>query len=347
MYFGELSPTAQTAYAEVFEAASAQHLHRSVAHLTGSFAKKTVKGRLYRYFQFRDLDGRVRQIYVGPDSERIRALLDKARDEPDASVVPLARSAMALGCQPLIPAHYRIVRRLSEWGFFNAGGALVGTHAFLAMGNMLGVTWEMGARTQDVDFAHVGKNISIALPATAKVDVHQAIESLEMGFLPITSFKGSPGATYINPSQPDLRIDFVTTRHRGGDEPIIPEHLNVAFQPLKFLEFLLEGPTQAVVLGRPGAVVVTIPSPERYALHKLVVYAERGRRLQVKAGKDLHQAAALISWLQATDPDAIVACWQDLLSRGKGWQTRARKGLRALRTLDPDLAHHLPLPDPP
>ncbi len=346
MYYTDLSPTAQTAYAELFEAVTARHLNRSVAHLTGSFAKKTVKGRLYWYFQFRDLDGRVRQIYVGPDGDRIRALLDLSRQAPTASVVPLSRSAMALGCHPLIPVHFRIVRRLSEWGFFNAGGILIGTHAFLAMGNMLGVTWSMGARTQDVDFAHAGKNISIALPATTKVNVHQAIESLEMGFLPITSFEGAPGATYINPSQPDLRVDFVTTRHRGGDEPITPEHLNVAFQPLKFMEFLLESPTQAAVLGQPGGVIATIPSPERYALHKLVVSAERGRRFQAKSNKDLRQAAALIAWFQTNDPDALTEGWQDLLSRGKGWRTRAQKGHRGLRTLDPALAEQLPLPAP-
>ena len=62
--------------------------------------------------------------------------------------------------------------------------------------------------TQDVDFAHPGRNISIALPANIRIDVHAAIESLSIGLLPISSFGGNAGTTYINPSRPDFRVDF-------------------------------------------------------------------------------------------------------------------------------------------
>lgn len=83
-----------------------------------------------------------------------------------------------------------MIRRLLDYGFFKAGGVLVGTHAFLAYGNLLGVVWGDASRTQDVDFAHAGKSVSIALPGTVEVDVHRAIESLEMGFLPISGIAG-------------------------------------------------------------------------------------------------------------------------------------------------------------
>ncbi|MCZ7654593.1 MAG: nucleotidyltransferase domain-containing protein [Rhodocyclaceae bacterium] len=58
---------------------------------------------------------------------------------------------------------------------------------------MLGVRWQDGAATLDVDFAHAGRNISIALPAGLKIDVHDALESLEMGLLPIVQFNGKAG----------------------------------------------------------------------------------------------------------------------------------------------------------
>src|SRR3546814_4662991 len=74
-----------------------------------------------------------------------------------------------------------IVQRLSDYGFFRAGGVLVGTHAFLSFGNMLGVRWAEALRTQDVDFAHAGKALTIALPADIEIDTHAAIESLQMG----------------------------------------------------------------------------------------------------------------------------------------------------------------------
>ena len=79
-----LSLNAQTAYAETFDMVLARTTARSVADLNGSFAKKQVKGATYWYFQFRDIDGRVRQIYIGPDGERIQKLIT----ERDSAPVP-------------------------------------------------------------------------------------------------------------------------------------------------------------------------------------------------------------------------------------------------------------------
>lgn len=339
--FSNLPPSAQAAYSELFDVALAHDLHRSISDLNGSFAAKEVKGRRYWYFQFRDLDGKVRQIYVGPDDDRVQELMARSGKLPDSPLVPFARSALALGCVGVIPAHFRIIRRLAEYGFFKAGGVLVGTHAFLAMGNMLGVVWADGARTQDVDFAYSGKNISIALPADITVDVHAALESLAMGFLPITSFSGKAGATYINPSRPDLRVDFLTSRHRGGDAPVVMPNLNIALQPLKFMEYSMEHTLQTVIFCSEGAVTVNVPSPVRYALHKLLVWAERSGAYRAKANKDLRQSAALVAYFAEHNPEELIWAWQDMVSRGKGWEKRAVAGAHALVRAYPDLPRPL------
>jgi hypothetical protein len=128
-----LSVSAQTAYAQLFEAAlAAEHL-RSVADLRGSFSTKKVKGRSYWYFQYTQPSGALTQTYVGPDTEQVRALVAKAR-QPAASTAlgPLAGSAAALGCSTILPRHGRVLQRLAEYRFFRAGGLLIGTHAFLA-----------------------------------------------------------------------------------------------------------------------------------------------------------------------------------------------------------------------
>jgi hypothetical protein len=335
--YTELSLSAQTAYAELAEATHATELHRTVAYLNGSFASKDVKGRKYWYFQFRDIDGKVRQLYVGPDGEVVRRLISQAGERDARALEPLARAAIALGCERVLPRHFRIIRRLSEYGFFHAGGVLVGTHAFLALGNVLGVRWTEGARTQDVDFAHAGNNISIALPTDLKVDVHQALQSLEMGFLPISSFGGSAGATYLNPKAPTLRLDFLTARNRGGDAPVTPKNLNVALQPLKFMEFVLEHPIQGAVFCEEGSVMVNVPSPARYALHKLLVWGERTQAYRTKAAKDLRQAAALISFYKQYRAQELAETWRELQSRGRGWRSRAEEGLRALSAFAPEL----------
>lgn len=336
-WFEELPLAAQTAYAELAEATRAYELHRSVGQLHGSFAQKTVKGRRYWYFQYRDISGAVRQLYVGPDSEEVSALVARAKQAKPDGPERLARSAIALGCEPVLARHFRIIRRLSEHGFFRVGGVLVGTHAFLALGNVLGVKWKESSRTQDVDFAHAGKSIAIALPANATIDTHKTIESLEMGFLPLTSFAGKSEATYVSSSDPSLRVDFLTTMHRGDDEPIVLPNLNVALQPLEFMELILEHPIQAAVFADEGSVLVNIPAPTRYALHKLIVWGERNTGHRAKATKDLHQAVALLAYHATHRPTELRDEWRDLLDRGPGWRKRASTGLRAAAKLAPDL----------
>jgi hypothetical protein len=339
--YADLSLTAQTTYAETMEVVQAQTLMRSIAHLNGSFAKKRVKGSIYWYFQFRDIDQSVRQIYIGPDSERIQRLMKIADSPVQSHPNALARAAIEMGCAGILPKHFSVIRRLSEYGFFKAGGVLIGTHAFIAMGNLLGVSWTDGARTQDVDFAHAGKNISVGLPADIKVDIHAAIDSLEMGLLPIQSFKGGAGATYLNPEEPELRIDFLTAIGREGGEPFNFEKLNIALQPLKFMEFSLENTTQATLLSRDGALLVNIPSPIRYGLHKLIVYGERSEAFRTKATKDILQSAALISWYANHQPDTLRATLEDLMERGPGWRKRAKQGIAAVTKLDPTLEPQL------
>lgn len=344
--YSPLALSAQTAYAQLFDAALAADVSRSVASVRGSFAKKTVKGRDYWYFQYTDLGGVLRQIYVGPDSEQVGALVAQSRSRKTEPIAPLARSAIALGCTPVLARHFRVIRRLSDYGFFKAGGVLIGTHAFLAYGNMLGVRWGDASRTQDVDFAHAGKNLSIALPANIQADTHGAIESLQMGLLPVTGLANKAGATYLNPKNPEFRLDFLTTMHRGGEKPYEHPQLGVALQPLKFMEYSLEHVVQTALFCEEGAVIVNVPHPARYALHKLLVYGERKGSFLQKSQKDLSQAAALLSFFKEFRAWEIKEAWVNLVGRGKGWMTRARQGLAALAKAAPelDVQHWLALP---
>ena len=55
--YQEFSAAAQTAFAGVDDAARQADLTRSVADLPGGFAKKTVSGRAYWYYQVKTPDG--------------------------------------------------------------------------------------------------------------------------------------------------------------------------------------------------------------------------------------------------------------------------------------------------
>lgn len=339
MLYQDLSIAAQTAYAEVLDQVRILDLD-ALAGLTGAFHRRTIKGHEYIYFGYRDPIGGVqRRVYVGPADERINALVARFSEvKAPKRLMPNAQAALALGCAGTLAKHYRIVRQLASYGFFKAGGVLIGTHAFVAMANMLGIHWSGGDRTLDVDFAHAGRNVSLALPTDIELSVHDALSSLEMGLLPIQELSGKPGGQYRNPSDPELRLDFLTPLTRASG-PVAIDSLGLSLEPLKFMEFSLEGTTQAALLSRAGACLVNIPAPARYAVHKLVVFGERDTASRVKAVKDVEQAAALAEWHLLNDQaDQFKAAWSDAVSRGRGWRTRALQGQRALLAKYPALA---------
>lgn len=334
-----LSLTAQTAYVQLFEATLSADHFRTVADLVGSFNAKTVKGRRYWYFQYVQPSGKLTQVYIGPDTPQVRNLIER-KQQPgvSASLGPLAGAAQALGCTVVLPRHLRVLRRLAEYGFFRAGGLLVGTHAFLAYGNMLGVRWGGQSVTQDIDFAHAGKSIALGLPGNLEVDTADAISSLEMGFLPMAGLGGKSGGSFLIPREPEFKLDFLTTRHRRGNEAYVHPQLNVTLQPLQFMEFSLEQVEQAVVFSSDQVVLVNVPEPARFALHKLIVYGERAASFRAKAVKDLAQAAHLLAFLWPHREESVRAALDDLKGRGRGWASRFRRGVRALVRIYPELS---------
>lgn len=339
--FQSLSASAQTAYAQVLDAAHAAEMARTVADLPGTFARKQVKGRVYWYYQFMEVSGGKRQVYVGPENERVLALIERrAQGGPGEALQALAQAALALGNAPMLPRHFKVVQRLADYGFFQAGGVLVGTHAFLALGNMLGVRWRDGQRTQDVDFAHAGKALAIALPADVEVNAHAALESLQMGLLPIEHADGGTGATYLDPKDPEFQIDFLTPLHRGGNAPFRHPQLGIKLQPLKFMEYLLQDVQQAAVLAAGGVCVANVPSPARYALHKLIVAGERPASRIAKSNKDVQQAASILAVLREQAPWQLEEAWADLVARGPGWRSRVQRGLDALQRIAPELENN-------
>lgn len=339
----EMSAAAQTAYGNLTQAARQAELARSVAQLPGGFVKKTIKARVYWYYQAKMPDGKASQIYVGPDDEDTRELIEKHNDPvARAARVQLTRlcdAAIALGCYGVIPKHARVLARLAHHGLFRAGGILVGTHAYLAYQNHFGIRWGAADTTVDLDFAHPGKHIAVAVPPDVPMDVPSAIDSLKMGFLPVNA-----GTRFVKPDEPDFDLDFLTALHRGGDAPIRIPALNLTLQPLKFMEYSMEDPMQIVLPASLGPIVANVPQPQRYALAKLLVHGERRSKDPTKSLKDLDQAASLIDYLSRYQPEALQEAWADLLARGPGWRTRATQALAALAKRHPAIECVIQMP---
>lgn len=327
-----------TALAELSDTLLASEMMRDIGSLPGSFAKKVIKGRDYWYYQFTSLRGESKQVYVGADSDRIREMVERSKhSHNDAHIQQVIADAIKSGCSTMPVKQFNIIRRIADYGFFAAGGVLAGTHAFNAIGNLLGVKWLGSESTMDVDFAHAGKSIAIVLPSNIKPDLHSAIESLEMGFVPMSAFDGRHGASYINPSSTDERIDFLTPVTGLSIAPVFIKDLGVSLQPLKFMELSLGKVDRSVVISSAGAraTVVNVPHPPEFAIHKLIVSVERGVE-NIKSTKDVMQAASIMNFYINHDSKALREAWKDAWNRGPGWAKRMKQGLERMKTLHPE-----------
>lgn len=340
--YRELPGAAQTAYSELYEATQQAELGRGIGSLSGSFQTKTLRGKRYWYFAYRDvLDGAVRQFYVGPDAPDLAFLRKRSKDLPSARVVRQTRAAVAHGCAAVTAKHFRIIRHLADGRFFRAGGLLIGSHAFVAIGNLLGVHWTAATHTQDIDFAHAGDkpgHLALALPGDIAMDVDSVIDSLQLGFLPSLGFGGSPTGTYVSRHEPELRLDFLTPLRRDP-KPVVLPRLKLTLQPIRFLDYLIERPAQAALLSANHALIVNVPDPARFALHKLLIAGERPISERIKSAKDIAQATAIIAYMQDHLPaDALREAATDMAGRGPGWRSRLDRGIERMRKTYPDIA---------
>ena len=131
-------------------------------------------------------------------------------------------------------------------------------------------------------------------------------------------------------------VDFVTPNE--GPDTDDPQNLpafQTAAQPLRFLDFLIHEPVQAVVLSGPG-IHVQVPSPERFAVHKLIVSRRRPAGV-AKADKDVRQAAVLIEALAEQRPHELKAVWEEACARGPTWRRLVLEGMTQLSPRARDL----------
>ena len=339
--YRNLSLAAATAYAQLVEALQSGELSRSVLDAPGSFNRKQIAGKDYWYYQYRDLNGKLIQAYLGPDSAALSALVAQRQsaghEHSDRQIRAMAQAASTLGCTTVVAAHLAVIQRLSDAGFFRAGGLLVGTHAFLAAGNMLGVCWGDASRTQlDMDeeaFAHAGRHMQVALRSDASLDLGDVVSSLNMGFVPTSSLDGIRGGRWVNPKEPGFVLDFLTPMDKTEKELVYVPAFRADFQALRFMEFSLEDVQSAAVFTGTKACLVNVPNPARMAVHTLIVSGLRPMAQRTKANKDLQQAAMLYAWLLDQDPEGLIDAELDARLRGPKWRKHLSAGLHGIEDL--------------
>jgi hypothetical protein len=110
----------------------------------------------------------------------------------------------------------------------------------------------------------------------------------------------------------------IVVRFSGKVTEVSPSMLRNASSPI-------------VVSGELGAntTLVMVPSPARYALHKLLVSQTRSVTQQTKSGKDLHQAALLLEALAEDRPEDLEIAAAAFAESGPAVAKKALRGLAA------------------
>jgi hypothetical protein len=336
-----LGEDTQTLYSELLTLLMALDQERNWSHLAGSFTTKTVNGGRYVYFQYSDPGGKKRQMSIGAETREIAAIIGEQRQQRRAhqsdlaTIERLANLLAAAGVS--LPPHAvaRVLCALADAGMFRLGGVLIGSYAFALSGMMLGVKWPEAAwRTQDVDLAgHV--QIGTA-PITA--DVPSALESLQMGFVPIPQLDSRQASTSFRVRGKQLRVDLLTPGMETQDKPVSIPRFGAAAAPVKYLSLLIDEAQPGAAVYRSGAVLVVIPTPARLALHKLLVSQTRSMVQQTKSAKDLHQASLLLEVLAADRPEDIETTGHAFARSGPAVTKKVLRSLTTVESRWPDAA---------
>jgi hypothetical protein len=326
---------AQTTYAELIERLKSASF-KSAFPNDGSFVVKTVKGRRYWYFQSGSGSKRT-QKYAGPETPELLSLIEQHRELRDDErerrtlVSALVRSYSLPRPGPEIA---EIVAALGKEGIFRLRAVLVGTVAYQTYPAMLGIKLSSSQMlTADIDIAQF-MNVSVAVRDKMS-PVHEILKTVDGTFRPVPSVAdGRHAASYRGKS--GIRVDFLTPN--VGPTQTKPKPLpalQTDAQPLRFLDYLIEEPEVAAIL-HGGGILVHVPQPARFAIHKLIVSRRRAEG-EAKRDKDLRQADELLQQLAIRRLDELRAAWKEAWRRGPHWRRDVLQGLARISQRGRDL----------
>lgn len=297
----------------------------AVSDLRGTPTRVERGGKVYWYDSYR-VGSDVLKSYIGEDNDDLRQRLSRASDlkarrkENQSHRTRLIRILRAEGFPGIDAGTGSLLNAMAEAGVFRLGGTIIGTQAFRLYAGELGVrySFDQHAQTNDLDIASF-ERLSVALDDTVSEPLQKVLGDF--------SFEKAPaldnGQSWRwRQTRSALLVEFLTPSFDAAEGLRPLKALGVQAQSLHYLNFLIAEPIKAALTYRSG-VLVQIPRPERFAIHKLIV-ADRRRdgADSLKSIKDRAQAQFLIEILAEHRPDDLSEAYRDALSRGPRWRER-------------------------
>jgi len=324
-------------FAELADQCRSEPRNPELWPLSGSIVTVPVDGRDHWYFQKsrRTTSGKYQQReYIGPVGDQELASKVAAFEAAKAGyngrmeiISTLKSSGVAAPTGKLA----NLLLGLHEVGLLERA-LVVGTIAFQAYGAMLGVKFGQSAfHTLDVDMTEA-RTISLAVDKNLGIPLLEVLTTLDETFREVPGMDPrTPPISYIN--QDKIRLDVLMPFSGPDRGPIHSKKLGSHGQPQRLLDYLAVDPVKTILLVGGGAPT-HIPSPARFALHKLIVSQRRNPIEAAKKRKDLLQAQQLIELLLENDPDSLRSAYDDLKGRGPKWNAYFKAGSQTLSVGD-------------
>jgi hypothetical protein len=292
----------------------------------GALTERTNEnGTRFWVHRYSDGAGRRHEVYLGTaDDEAVVAGIRLVRRRIESANATLGRIRILAraGFATADRKTYSTLASLHNHGLFRAGALLIGPHAFGVVLNVLGVK-AVPYATEDVDIARREQLALPGIPPFLKILRETGIEFFEASSL---KRRGHP-TSYVESGGSRLKVGLLVPSSDDSYPTIPVPELSAHAQGLPYLKYLLANSQEAPILSPHGVVMVRVPVPERYAIHKLIVSQLRGTASS-KTAKDLQQAAILIAAVVDRFPGAIE---EALLSVPKSAGRHVRRALTALK----------------
>jgi hypothetical protein len=296
-----------------------------------SFKSKQVAGKRYWYLYI-SLGSRRSEHYLGEETTTLLDKMEQERDLWEASEDDRAMRArlvamlLAGGASATPDNEGKILALLERSGVFLAGGVVVGTLAFRAYANMLGVIWHSELQTRDIDLA--SDNLPVVMPRSNKpVTLSAILLNSGMGFFEVPALNRKSPSTKFKIRGQELIVELLTPmRGRDTAKPVAIPGLGAFAEPVRFLDYLLEAMQPAILLYKHG-IFINLPAPARFAFHKLVVSQRRRAGDVEKIKRDLKQAEQLFTVLVEGRPGDLILAYESAEKMGDKFMQQLAAGM--------------------
>lgn len=290
----------------------------------GSISIRNIKGKDYLYVTSKNGSTR-KQKSLGPASapaaQAKAAQIRQAAENAKGLRTTVSALKRAYIPGPSLPLG-KVLEAIANAGLFKQGVQLIGTAAYQTYPCLVGAYLPASAlMTNDADLL-----VSSFTAHDEPHDLEKILQRADPTFK--AHFSREDKLPKVFKAANNFQVDILTKFGRGRTSPIIVGDLQCSAEALKFMEYLCDDSVEAVALYGTG-VLVSVPPPIKYAIHKLLIAQER-KAQSTKRSKDLRQAKDLIDVFLETNSVAFEEALQEAKDRGPSWRKNINASLREI-----------------